>query len=127
MSTEIRWVRAKDGAIAGVCKGLAKSLDLDLNFLRLAWLVSLLFAGCGFWAYIILAIALPREDKLTEATNPKLLGVCVRLSRRLELEVGVVRALAIISAFLSMGASIVAYIILRFVIPETESSKVETN
>jgi phage shock protein C len=48
-----------DKKIAGVCGGLATYFDLDATVVRLIWLLLLLFAGTGFWAYIILWIALP--------------------------------------------------------------------
>jgi phage shock protein PspC (stress-responsive transcriptional regulator) len=120
----MKWVRAKDSAICGVCKGIARSLDISVGLVRLFWILSVLFLGAGLWLYFILAISLPREDKIAEAREPYLLGVCSSIARRTELEVGVVRFLAICLGLLSFGATIVGYIVLYFVMdkPQRNSS-----
>lgn len=48
-----------DKKIAGVCGGLADYFDLDPTLVRILWLLLVLFAGTGFFAYLILWIALP--------------------------------------------------------------------
>lgn len=120
----MKWVRAKDGALCGVCKGIARSLDISTGLVRALWIFSVLFLGAGLWLYFILSISLPREDKITEARSPYLLGVCAAISKRTEMEVGVVRFLAICLALLSFGATIVGYIVLYFVMdkPQANSS-----
>ncbi len=125
----IKWVRAKDGAICGVCKGLAHALDIPVGVFRLLWVLSVLFLGAGFWVYLLLAISLPREDKLVEALDPRFLGVCAKIAVRSNLEVGVVRFLAICLALLSMGATVVGYIVLYFVLDQgkTQSSDSRPN
>ena len=65
----MKWVRSQDGAIFGVCKGLARALDLSPGLMRLLWLFSVLFLGAGLWLYLILAVSLPREDKIDKATS----------------------------------------------------------
>ncbi|MGZ3722205.1 MAG: PspC domain-containing protein [Bdellovibrionales bacterium] len=114
----MKWVRAKDGAIFGVCKGLARSLDIPVGVFRLLWVASILFFGVGFGLYILLAITLPREDKTVEALDPWILGVCSKIALRSDLEVGIVRFLAICLALLSGGAALVGYIVLYFVLDE---------
>ncbi len=59
----MKWVRAKDGAIFGVCKGLARTLDIPVEIFRLLWLLSILFLGAGIGLYLLLAICLPREEQ----------------------------------------------------------------
>ena len=120
----LKWVRAQDGAIFGVCKGLARSLDISVGLFRLLWLLSILFLGAGFWLYILLSVSLPREDKAVEALDAKLLGVCAKLTVRTSLEIGIVRFLAICLALISFGATIVGYIVLYFVLdnPQAQSS-----
>jgi phage shock protein PspC (stress-responsive transcriptional regulator) len=123
---KMKWVRAKDGVFFGVCKGLARTFEVQVGALRLAWLVSVLFMGAGLGLYLLLAICLPREDKLTEAMQPWFLGVCAKISRRIEVEVGIVRLLAIILGFMSLGASLIGYIVLYFVLddrPKNQSSE----
>ncbi len=121
---EMKWVRAQDGAVLGVCKGLARSLDISVGVFRLLWLISVLFLGAGFWLYILLAISLPREDKTIQALDSKLLGVCAKIAVRTQLEIGIVRFLTICLSLISFGATIVGYVVLYFVLdnPRTQSS-----
>lgn len=114
----MKWTRARDGAVFGVCKGLATTLELPVGMFRLFWILSVLFFGAGLWVYLILAISLPREDKVVQALEPWLLGVCSLIARRTDLEVGIVRFLTILLAFVSMGATLVGYVVLYFVLEE---------
>lgn len=50
-----------DYKLCGVCGGLAKYFNLDSTIVRILFLLSLFFTGCGLLAYIILAIAIPEE------------------------------------------------------------------
>jgi phage shock protein C len=50
---------SRDKKIAGVCAGLAEYFDLDPTIVRVVWLLAIIFAGAGFWVYIILWIVLP--------------------------------------------------------------------
>lgn len=45
--------------IGGVCAGLAIYFDMDASLLRLLLAFMILFAGTGFWLYIILWIVMP--------------------------------------------------------------------
>ncbi len=119
----MKWVRASDGAVFGVCKGLARALDLPVGLFRLMWVLSVLFLGAGLMVYLILAVSLPREDKTAEALEPWILGVCSRIALRSDLEPGVVRFLAIVLGLLSFGATIVGYIVLYFVLDDKDSSR----
>jgi phage shock protein PspC (stress-responsive transcriptional regulator) len=112
----MKWVRSKDGVIFGVCKGLARTLDIPLGWFRLLWVFSLLFFGVGLGVYLMLAITLPREDKALQALDPWILGVCSRISIRTELDVGIVRFLAVSLSLLSLGATLVGYIVLHFIL-----------
>lgn len=111
----MKWVRAKDGAIFGVCKGLARALDIQPGLFRLIWVASVLFFGAGIWLYLLLAVSLPREDKLVEALDARLLGVCAKIAVRTEVEVGLARFMMICLALMSMGATVFGYLILYFV------------
>jgi phage shock protein PspC (stress-responsive transcriptional regulator) len=114
----MKWVRAKDGAIFGVCKGLARTLDIPVGIFRLIWVASILCLGVGFGLYLILAIALPREDKQAEAMEPWILGVCAKLARREGWGPGLVRFLTICLGLLSGGVVLLGYIILYFVLED---------
>jgi len=122
----MKWVRARDGAIFGVAKGIARTLDLPVGLTRLLWVLSVLFLGAGLGLYLILAISLPREDKAIEAIEPWLLGVCSRIALRTNLEIGIVRFLTICLSLLSLGATLVGYIVLYFVLDEKPAQTSES-
>ncbi|NJM09793.1 MAG: PspC domain-containing protein [Bdellovibrionaceae bacterium] len=114
----MKWVRSSNGALFGVCKGLAQTLGISVGVFRLLWLFSVLFFGMGVALYLMLAISLPREDRVAEALDPWILGVCSRIALRTDLEVGIVRFLAICLAFLSFGATLVGYVVMYFVMDD---------
>ena len=118
--TRMQWVRSPDGMIAGVCEGLGKQLNVNPWVLRTAWLATVFFYGTGLLFYLIMAYALPRSDKLPAAREKRYLGVCSRLSRKTEMDVGLIRALTIILALCSFGSVMVGYVILYFVLPEDD-------
>lgn len=118
--TRMQWVRSPDGIIAGVCEGLGKQLDVNPWVLRTAWLATVLFFGTGLLFYLIMAYALPRSDKLAGANSKRYLGVCSKLSRKVGMDIGLVRALTVILALFSFGATMVGYVILYFVLPEDD-------
>lgn len=117
-----QWVRSHDGWIAGVCQGLGERFGVNSGFLRLMWVFSILCLGAGLFMYFILAFCLPLEGQEEEALKPRILGVCSRLSQRMDLDVGLVRALAIVIGFGSAGTAILAYIILHFLIPSEKQT-----
>lgn len=51
---------SRDKKIGGVCAGLAEYFDLDSTIVRVVWLLAVLFAGTGFFVYIVLWIVLPQ-------------------------------------------------------------------
>jgi phage shock protein C len=61
-----RLIRPRMGRkIAGVCQGMAEYFDLDVNLIRLVWLLSILFSGpLGPGAYVLAWIVLPQEPEL---------------------------------------------------------------
>lgn len=119
---QYKWVKSRDGALLGVCKGLAKSLEIPVGLFRVLWLLSILFMGIGLGLYILLAVCLPYEDRTESAMEPMFLGVCAAVSERMQLEVGITRLLALILFFMSLGATIVGYIILYFVLDVKQAS-----
>jgi phage shock protein C len=116
--TEQRWVRSKSGIVAGVCDGLGRRFNIDPWIVRALWLAAALVFGTGVLLYLILWATLPREDQLAEAKNKRLLGVCARMSRASGVDIGAVRALTVILAFASFGATIIGYVVLHFVMPD---------
>lgn len=112
-----QWTRSEDGWVAGVCQGLAERFDMNAGALRLLWLFSVLFFGVGFLVYFIFALCLPVEGREEKALQPKFLGVCLRLSERTGLDVGLLRVITILIGIGSFGTTALAYILANFLIP----------
>lgn len=51
--------KSYDKKLCGVCAGIAEYFNVDATIIRLAWLLLVLCAGTGIWAYIIAAIVMP--------------------------------------------------------------------
>ena len=49
----------KDKMIDGVCGGLAEYLNVDVNVIRILWLISIFLKGLGIVAYILAMIIVP--------------------------------------------------------------------
>ena len=49
-----------DKKIGGVCGGFAEYSDLDPTIVRIVWLVTALFSGVGFIAYLVAWIVMPQ-------------------------------------------------------------------
>jgi phage shock protein C len=113
-----QWSRDVDGVIAGVCKALASRFKVDIMLVRLAWVFSVLFFGFGLGLYIVLALGLPRSDKLGEAKNPRLLGVCSRFAQRFDLDIGLTRSGFGALLLCTAGTVFFVYILLYFILPK---------
>lgn len=116
-----RAVRSKNGIIAGVCQGLGERNEIDPMFLRLGFLVSFFFFGTGLLLYIILAFSLPREDKMQQAQNSQILGVCWELSKKTGIEVGIIRAMTLFLAIPSLGSVLICYALIYIILQITSS------
>ncbi len=55
-----------DRRIAGVCGGLANYLTVDPVVLRIIFLISLVFGGLGFWAYLVIWLVAPEDTRLNQ-------------------------------------------------------------
>lgn len=55
-----------DRRIAGVCGGLAKFLNIDPTVVRIIFLIALLWGSLGFWAYLIVWIAAPEDNRIEQ-------------------------------------------------------------
>lgn len=117
-SSDIRWMRSNNKVLFGVCGGLAKAFGWEPWIVRVILALSLLYFGTGLVIYLILALALPREDKLNEADDRKLLGVCVRIGQRTQFETGLVRAVFLALAFATAGLALLVYLALHFALPK---------
>ena len=109
--------KSNDGIVAGVCQGLAEHLDIAVGWLRLAWLLSVVFLGTGLLVYIILAISLPSEGQLEKNKKKMLLGACLKLANKMEWDVGVVRACFALLFLISGGSGLLIYLLLAIALP----------
>ena len=53
-----------DRRIAGVCGGLAKYLNVDPTVLRIIFLIAILFCSLGIWAYLIIWLVAPEDNRI---------------------------------------------------------------
>ena len=51
----------KDGKLLGVCEGLGEYMDVDSTVVRVAFVLSAIFAGFGIIPYLILALLMPKS------------------------------------------------------------------
>ena len=56
-----------DRKIAGVCGGIAEYLNVDPTVVRIIFLFAFLCGSFGLWAYLIVWIAAPEDNRL----NPR--------------------------------------------------------
>ena len=52
---------AHDKKISGVCAGLAEYFGMDATVLRIIFLITLIYGGLGFWAYVIIWALAPAK------------------------------------------------------------------
>ena len=117
------WVRVKDAPIAGVCGGLAKIMDVEAYLIRLGLVVFIFFGGVGALAYVLLALAMPREDNVDKYFSKKVLGVCYALSQKLEIDLVMIRFATLVLMVTSFGVGIIVYVALFFGLKLNEASK----
>jgi phage shock protein C len=56
----------QDKMIAGVCTGLAEYFDVDVTWIRIAFVVAVMAGASGILAYIVLWIAVPKRPYLPD-------------------------------------------------------------
>lgn len=57
---EKKLTRSNNKMIGGVCAGIADYLGLDPTIVRVAWILTVFFAGFGILLYLILWIVMPK-------------------------------------------------------------------
>ncbi len=112
-----QWTRSSNGWLAGVCQGLGERFDINPGLVRLFWFISILFFGVGLFLYFVCAFIMPVEGKEESALKPKILGVCLRLSERLEVDVVPLRILTFFALLGSAGTVLLVYFALHFLLP----------
>ncbi|OFZ18763.1 MAG: hypothetical protein A2Z20_01370 [Bdellovibrionales bacterium RBG_16_40_8] len=103
--------------------GMAQRFAVDTMLVRMAWIFSFLFFGVGLGVYCILAICLPRDDKLAASYNSRIMGVCSRFARRFDLDVGLTRVGFLTLLILSGGVVFLAYVVLYYILPSEHEFK----
>ncbi len=59
-----RFVRSRNGLIAGVCAGLADYLDMDVNLIRLLTVgIAIVTLSGGLFAYVAAWLLVPEEGQ----------------------------------------------------------------
>ncbi len=53
-----------DSKIAGVCGGLGEYFGVDPTIVRIIFVCMVFFVGTGLFAYIILALVMPKADEI---------------------------------------------------------------
>lgn len=105
-----RFYRVPSRWFGGVCQGLGQSFDLKPEYIRAFWFLSLLFSfGSTIAVYLVLWFALPLESEIQEYDQPKIAGVCHRLSQQFGWELAPMRLVALGSVFISLGMTVLAY------------------
>jgi phage shock protein PspC (stress-responsive transcriptional regulator) len=129
----------KDKIIAGVCGGLAESIGIKANILRLIFVISLFFGFSGGWLYLILFIVLPGKidepeiiDVETEEDKHKIkrcwkkrmiAGVCCGIANYLGWDVSLVRIAFVVMSFVAgvgIALYMALYMIFWFLFPNEE-------
>ncbi|MBX7230899.1 MAG: PspC domain-containing protein [Bdellovibrionales bacterium] len=115
-----KWVRSRsDCWLTGVSGGLAKQFDIPSWVVRLFWILLTTFTfGFGILAYLACVISFPKENRTNEPSERMIFGVCKKIAARIDLELGLVRLLALILLFISGGSALIGYIVLYFVLSE---------
>ncbi|HSL20246.1 MAG TPA: PspC domain-containing protein [Vicinamibacterales bacterium] len=121
-----------DGKIAGVCAGLANYLDVDVVFVRAAWVVFSIVPGAiigGVLAYLAAWLVIPETTepatlqhgrRLTRsATDREIAGVCGGLAEYFAVDATPIRLLWVILSILcgAVVLGVVAYLAAWLIIP----------
>lgn len=71
MPPQVRLYRDPEhGKIGGVCAGVAEVFGWDVTLLRLAWAISVVFAGFGFILYLICWFVMPTKAQVLAEPKP---------------------------------------------------------
>jgi phage shock protein PspC (stress-responsive transcriptional regulator) len=128
-----RLVRSRtDAKIAGVCAGIANYLDVDVVFVRAAWVVFSIVPGAiigGVIAYLAAWLVMPAGTEPVPATNRRRLtrsttdrriaGVCGGLAEYFGVDATPVRLLWVILSILcgAVVGGVIAYLLAWVIIP----------
>jgi len=119
--------------LAGVCAGLADYLDMDVTFVRVAWVVLSIVPGAvigGVLAYLAAWLVMPERAELVSvpanrkrltrsATDKKIAGVCGGIAEYFDVDATPVRLLWLVLSILpgAIVCGIIAYVVAWIVMP----------
>lgn len=64
------WKRLpKEGKLLGICAGLSRQFNIDVTFIRLAFVIAAFIGGLGVFIYLILWLLMPRAEDNSEDSN----------------------------------------------------------
>ena len=132
-----------DSRLAGVCGGIARYLDTDPVFIRVAWIILSIVPGSvllGVLAYIVAWIIVPEAEPGSEpivvgakrlqrsAGNVTVAGVCGGIAEYFAVDVTAVRVLwVLLSIFPGLVVlGLFAYAVAWFIMPEPTVVPVQT-
>ena len=120
----------KEKMLTGVCAGIGESFGINANFVRGAFLISLLFGFSGFFIYLILTVILPKGEKKPEVIDVEeekektkicrswdkrmLAGVCGGFAKYFGWDVSLIR-IAFVIMTLAGGIGIFLYLFFWFI------------
>ena len=130
-----------NGAIAGVCAGLADYLGVDVVLVRLLWVVLSIFPGAIIGGLIVYLaawviipegetdVAMPASSRLTRsATDKKIAGVCGGMAEYFGVDATPIRLLwVVLSIFCgAVIGGVIAYLIAWLIIPRPIDAPLST-
>jgi phage shock protein PspC (stress-responsive transcriptional regulator) len=124
-----------DGKIAGVCAGFADYFEVDVTFVRAAWLILSIFPGAligGLLAYVLAWLVMPEGPATSgepqvvrcrlerSVRDAKIAGVCGGLAEYLTIDPTAVRLLWVILTVLpgAIVGGMLVYVIAWIVMPK---------
>jgi len=135
-----------DKLILGICGGIAESIGMNSNLVRLIFIASVFAGSAGLWIYLILAVIMPKkkiedeiidveikdknkiadveavedENKITRPWENRILGgVCAGIARYLSWDVTLVRLIFVGMSFVG-GIGTILYLFFWFLFPSEE-------
>jgi len=134
--------RPAEGKFGGVCAGLAAYFDVDVTFVRVAWIVLSIWPGAiilGIAAYLVAWVLIPVADVieaparaqkqlLRSRTDRRIGGVCGGLAEYFGADPTIVRVawvvLTIVPCAIVFG--VIAYLVAWLVIPSAPEPRFQT-
>ena len=126
--------RSAEGKLGGVCAGVAAYFDVDVTFVRVAWIVLSIWPGAivlGVVAYLAMWVVMPadavdatpvataRKPLLRSRTDRRIGGVCGGLAEYFGADPTIVRVVWVVLTIIPCAIvfGVIAYLVAWLVIP----------